>query len=1045
MLPCKINFIFSVTAIGDEKSSEKEDNDDNQDESDGDEDCDTVTMETDSQDVDEGEITTNGHKQESEVDDEEEGSLNTENGEYDKNIMVDEEEIKQEEKTENMEESEKISDTKHIMDKQECSKESSRSETPPLKRLMRQDPLPLFMNNHHHSPPKKMFKEEHIHSSKWQVPLIPTPAFLSNVKNAPMHPRQHMLKSKPYSNRLFLSPSAVSSFHSMGYQPNLKVYDDQPLDLSKKTGSGKSSSSSVSYSPGSSKLTSSHIAENIHLKSRHKYSNGMFPDSVKSSLQSLQQKFGGDYHTRQLQKPVKGLHPLSYEMFNKTFCGDNVLLNSISSLPKKKSPIPPFTETSEKSMSEKSESSFNNHKDLNSNFKKQNSSNDNEDDKYTRHKCVCTKTFTSLYDLSLHIQETGHLPAGVKKANLMEYPKLVRGQDMWLNTESEQTKRILRCMQCGESFKSLPMLTVHMMQTQHYTKIVSSEHGRRTHKCSAYCDRDVDRECVFKCKVCNSMFVDMEGLANHMILSGHHKRNILRTQNHTAELSLKQNIQQYLPVSEESTERDTRKKSLSRSSPPQDRLSASSPESDLMDDSMISCENCGDKIETSSFVEHVRACLHQSMVDAFESRIQKLKSKVDNLQSKNVREENKNFEVDLIETSNGKDSENLKSRIVKLESSEKKDLKHEVHSDIKQELINQDSLTDTPEKLNNIKTEPIELNENQKSSEKNQNDKSEDRNPLKSDSVKMLDILNPEDEGTDRGGNSALQAMESFIQKSFSSKFTYGKNKFQVNMFDKQESLSPLLKFEKYRKYFQPSLMMENTSKKPEESEINDSEADDSTKDELEKLEKLCENVNKRQTSPKQSTKSETAELKETKVTSESLSSKYLNIDEEGQNAEKSSSALDSLSSFVYGQALDSEHPLDKLQKLIIKTDIPGMSSSSRTILNGSPEVSVPLNLSVKREIDEDDLVEDGISEGSHSDSGSDSAVEYHCVACSRHFASKGTYRYHLSRCHLSTIKKYGIKEAFNMSPYVYLPLDHTAKFSKYFKMAEELVKKEKL
>jgi hypothetical protein len=53
-------------------------------------------------------------------------------------------------------------------------------------------------------------------------------------------------------------------------------------------------------------------------------------------------------------------------------------------------------------------------------------------------------------------------------------------------------------------------------------------------------------------------------------------------------------------------------------------------------------------------------------------------------------------------------------------------------------------------------------------------------------------------------------------------------------------------------------------------------------------------------------------------------------------------------------------------------------------VLNGSPECSIPLNLTVKKELNEDDLMEDGLSDGSHSDSGSDSAVEYHCVACSR-------------------------------------------------------------
>lgn len=1003
---------------------------------------------SDSQDVDTEEVTDNSHDEKSEK----ESSMNgieveietdnskTELKERNDNTKMTVDEVKSEEKFEKVKKCEKF-DAKCSKGKTDLGKESSRSETPPLKRLMRQDPLPLFMNNHHHSPPKKIFKEENIHLSKWQMPLIPTSAFLSNVKNAPMHPRQHILKSKPYSNRIFLSPSTLSSIHSMGYPNNPKVYDnDQPLDLSKKTGRVRSSSSSSSsaFSHNSDKPSTSHSSENIHLKSRHKYSNGVFPDAIKSSLQSLQQKFGGDYHTRLLQKPMKGLHSMSYEMFNKTCNADNILLNSISSLPKKKNPVSSFTETNEKSLHKKTETSVNNHKDLNSNFKKPNSSAENDEDKYTRHKCVCSKTFTSLYELSLHIQETGHLPAGVKKANLMEYPKLVRGQDMWLNTESEQTKRILRCMQCGESFKSLPMLTVHMMQTQHYTKIVSSEHGRRAHKCSAYCDRDVDRECVFKCKVCNSMFIDMEGLANHMIISGHHKRNILRTQNHM-DLDFKTNKhRQYL--SEEGNSEcegllDSKAKVLPRLSPLHERMSASSPDSDIMDDSMISCENCGERIETSYFVEHVRACLHQSMVDAFESRIQKLKSKVDNLQAKNSHDENKTDN----QSEESKESEsdflkNLKLKKIKSETFECKDSDSKISLKIEERLeFNSDK---------HIKTEPTE--ENDSDIEQNQNIESKDRNPVKVESAKKLDILNPEDEDTEEGGgNSALQAMESFIQKSFSSKFNYGRNKFQVNLFNKQESLSPLLKFEKYRKYFQPSLLMENVSNKTEGTEVSENGGNDSSKDDLEKLEKLCENVNKRQSSPKINTKTESTEQKDTKVTNEILSNKYLNIDEEEQNPKKSS-ALDSLSSFVYGQALDTEHPLDSLQKLITKTDIPGMTTN-QGVLNGSPECSIPLNLTVKKELNEDDLMEDGLSDGSHSDSGSDSAVEYHCVACSRHFASKGTYRYHLSRCHLSTIKKYGIKEAFNMSPYVYLPLDHTAKFSKYFKMAEELAKKEKL
>jgi len=56
-----------------------------------------------------------------------------------------------------------------------------------------------------------------------------------------------------------------------------------------------------------------------------------------------------------------------------------------------------------------------------------------------------------------------------------EYSKLVRGQDVWLSGGGERTRRsILRCIQCGESFRSLPELTVHMVHTRHYTNIVGA-------------------------------------------------------------------------------------------------------------------------------------------------------------------------------------------------------------------------------------------------------------------------------------------------------------------------------------------------------------------------------------------------------------------------------------------------------------------------------------------------------------------------------------------------------------------------------------------
>lgn len=240
------------------------------------------------------------------------------------------------------------------------------------------------------------------------------------------------------------------------------------------------------------------------------------------------------------------------------------------------------------------------------------------------------------------------------------------------------------------------------------------------------------------------------------------------------------------------------------------------------------------------------------------------------------------------------------------------------------------------------------------------------------------------------------------------------------------------------------------------------------------------------------------------------LTNKYLNLDEEEKTEEKAGtgegeerasakpsssstsgkrSALDSLSSFVYGQPMTSEHPLDSLQKLLTKTSIPKMMSSaagafphfnphhypylteqmmerlcfSPPELPSSSSVSaMPLNLSMKPGAGGSEDEEQGdshpdcespstsreLEDGNHSSPGAPGPdgelTEYKCAACSRRFASKGSYRYHLSRCHLSSVKKYGIKEAFNMSPYVYLPLDHTAKFTKYYQMAQELASKGK-
>ena len=46
--------------------------------------------------------------------------------------------------------------------------------------------------------------------------------------------------------------------------------------------------------------------------------------------------------------------------------------------------------------------------------------------------CSCRRSFCTLYGLRFHLQDTGHAPCNKKQLST-DYPKLVRGQDMWLN------------------------------------------------------------------------------------------------------------------------------------------------------------------------------------------------------------------------------------------------------------------------------------------------------------------------------------------------------------------------------------------------------------------------------------------------------------------------------------------------------------------------------------------------------------------------------------------------------------------------------------
>ena len=101
--------------------------------------------------------------------------------------------------------------------------------------------------------------------------------------------------------------------------------------------------------------------------------------------------------------------------------------------------------------------------------------------------------------------------------------KLVRGQDVWIGRADEQTRDILKCMGCGESFRTLDLLTKHMQATQHYKKVISHDQIS-TWK---YSDPPTTAtkspvSSVLSCKVCDKGFSSLKDLSDHMVRNNHY-------------------------------------------------------------------------------------------------------------------------------------------------------------------------------------------------------------------------------------------------------------------------------------------------------------------------------------------------------------------------------------------------------------------------------------------------------------------------------------------------------------------------------------------
>lgn len=277
-------------------------------------------------------------------------------------------------------------------------------------------------------------------------------------------------------------------------------------------------------------------------------------------------------------------------------------------------------------------------------------------------KCVwCKMSFPTLQAMSTHMAETKHGTAAAQSLQpppppppppvssssghkndlnmlikeTMPLPrKLVRGQDVWLGKGAEQTRQILKCMWCGQSFRSLQEMTTHMQQTQHYTNIISQEQiiswksadenksssggssnasAASTSSPSSAVNTSANHvSAVLTCKVCDQAFNSLKELSVHMVKNSHYKEHMMRS------------------ITEGSNRRRQTREKRKKSLPVRKLLELERAQHEVKNGDggypiagggfkaindtnhrlgRIICEKCGEKVDVASFMEHLRVCV----------------------------------------------------------------------------------------------------------------------------------------------------------------------------------------------------------------------------------------------------------------------------------------------------------------------------------------------------------------------------------------------------------------------------------------------------
>lgn len=198
----------------------------------------------------------------------------------------------------------------------------------------------------------------------------------------------------------------------------------------------------------------------------------------------------------------------------------------------------------------------------------------------------------------------------VVKENISLPRKLVRGQDVWLGKGAEQTRQILKCMWCGQSFKTLADMTTHMRVTQHYTNIISQEQiiSWRTPEDKMAAQSQVNA--VLTCKVCDQAFGSLKELSYHMVKNSHYKEHILRsiTEGGGRRRQTRERRKKSLPVRKLL---ELERMELSKQDPTSSNDLSNQAKNEVVD-GKISCEECTEKVDAKDFVQHIKNCAQGS-------------------------------------------------------------------------------------------------------------------------------------------------------------------------------------------------------------------------------------------------------------------------------------------------------------------------------------------------------------------------------------------------------------------------------------------------